>query len=49
MKREKWNRVFLVLLAMVTVRITSAGLRRETCGKRRCRNHYSVFMEHKAV
>ena len=29
--------------------VTSVWLRREKCGKRRRRNHHSVFMDYKSV
>ncbi len=48
MRKKKWNRVLSVLLVMVTAVSLLSGCG-EKCGKRRCRNHHSVFMEHKAV
>ena len=49
MKKKKWSRVLSVLLVMVTVIALLSGCGRKRAEKRRCRNHYSVFMEHKPV
>ena len=49
MKKKKWNKLVSVLLAMVTAVSLLSGCGGKKCGKRRCRNHHSVFMEHKAV
>ena len=49
MKKKKWNKLLAVLLVMADSYITFVRLWQEECGKRRCRNNYGVFMEHKAV
>ena len=48
-EKEKMEQVSFCAFGDGDSRITSVWLRREKCGKRRCRNHHSVFMEHKAV
>ncbi len=48
MKKKKWNKLLAVLLVMVTAYHFCQAVA-ENCGKRRCRNNHSVFMEHKPV
>ena len=49
MKKKKWNKILAVFLAMVTAVSLLSGCGGKSAEKRRCRNHHSVFMEHKAV
>ena len=49
MKKKKWNKLVSVLLVMVTVMSLLSGCGGKKCGKRRRRNHHSVFMDHKSV
>ena len=49
MKKKKWSKVLSVFFSDGDSRIASVRLWREECGKRRCRNNHSIFMEHKPV
>lgn len=46
--KKKWNRVLPVLLIMLTA-ISLCQAAAAKVRKRRCRNDYGVFMEHKPV
>ena len=49
MKKEKMEQVSFCTFGDGDGYVTSVWLWREKCGKRRRRNHHSVFMDHKSV
>ena len=48
-EKEKMEQGFVCIFSDGDSRIASVKLWREECGKRRCRNNHSIFMEHKPV
>jgi len=46
-EKEKMEQGFVCIFSDGDSRIASVRLWREECGKRRCRNNHSIFMEHK--
>ena len=48
-EKEKMEQSFVRASGDGDSHITFVRLWQKKCGKRRCRNHYSIFMEHKHV
>ena len=48
-EKEKMEQSFIRTFGDGNGHIIFVRLWREACGKRRCRNHYGVFMEYKPV